>query len=143
MDTPIRLGDRDALDAVSTTLIFHAAIRALTPDDKGDIFNATLLSLIDVQDFDLPTSPLGVAGIHAHQFTCEERSLVATSTCLNANNGIFLIHSIFRQQGYSYLLKQPLFPGSEVFKFFRGESAHLWIVAVLVHLLDFGYLLVI
>src|SRR5437870_417992 len=103
MDTTIGLGDRDALNAVCAAFIFHAVVRSLTFDHEGDIFDAALSGLVDIQDFDFPASAFSIAAIHTEEFASEKRCLVTASACLDGDDGIFLIHNIFRQQRYLYL----------------------------------------
>src|SRR6266566_3971732 len=99
MDTPTSFRDRDPLDAVGATFIFQTAISALAFHNKGDIFDASLLGFVDIQDFDLPPSIISVAAVHPKEFAGEKRCFVTTSSSLNCDDSIFLIHNIFGQQG--------------------------------------------
>src|SRR2546421_11178847 len=110
MDTTIGLGDRNALNAVCTAFIFHAVVRSFAFDHEGDIFDAALSGLVEIQNFDFPASSFSIAAIHAEEFASEKRCLVTPSACLDSDDGIFLIYNIFRQERYLYLFQQMLFP---------------------------------
>src|SRR5690348_5214835 len=111
MDTSIGLGDRYALNTMGTPFILQSAIRALTPYNKGHISNTTLGRFIAIQDFNLPAAVISVAAIHTEEFSSEKRSFIPSGSCLDGHNCVFLIHDIFGQQRYLYLLQQPLFAG--------------------------------
>ncbi len=109
MNTSISFSDRNTLNTMGTPFVFHAVIRTLPFNNKGNIFNASLTSLIDIQNFNLPAPALGITAVHAEEFTREKRSLISASTTLNGDDGIFLIHNIFRQERDFDFLKQLFF----------------------------------
>ena len=115
MDTPVCLGNRNALDTMSAPFIFQAVIRALALDDKGNIFDTALPGLIEVQDFDFPTSSFSIAAVHTEEFACEKCCFVTASTRLDGDNRVFLIYNIFRQQRYFDLFEQLFFASFEAF----------------------------
>src|SRR5258706_228826 len=143
MDTPIGLCYRNALHAVSAAFIFHAAISAPAFDDKRDVFDAALPSFIDIQYFNFPAPVIGIAAVHAEKFAREKRGLVTTRSSLDSHDGVFLIHDIFGQQGNSNLIEQLLFVRFEAFHLFKGQITHLWLIALVVHFLGLGDLLII
>ena len=61
MDASIGFSDRNSLDAMSAPFVFQTAISALALHDKGDILDTALGGFVDIQDFDLPASIVGVA----------------------------------------------------------------------------------
>src|SRR5256885_12896023 len=91
MDTPVCLGNRNALDTMSAPFIFQAVIRTFAPDDKGNIFDTALPGLIEVQDFDFPTSSFSIAGVHTEEFACEKCCFITAGTRLDGDNSVFLI----------------------------------------------------
>src|SRR5579884_2990082 len=104
MDTSVSLGDRHALNAMSTPFILQPAIRTLTPHDKGHIPNTTLRCFITIQDFNLPSPVISIATIHTEEFSSEKCGFIPTCSCLDGHNRVLIIHDIFWQQGYLYLL---------------------------------------
>src|SRR5947209_3233690 len=142
MNTSIGLGDRYTLNPMCTPFILQSTIRTPALHDKGHVSNTALWRFIDIQDFNLPAPIISVATIHAEEFSSEKRGFISTSTCLDSHNRVFLIHDIFRQQGYLYLLKQLLFVTLQALDFLEGEFAHLRIVTI-VHFLSFGNLLIV
>src|SRR2546430_17731188 len=115
MDTPVCLGNGNALDTMSTSFIFQPVIRTLALDNKSNIFDTALPGLIEVQDFDFPTSSFSIAAVHTEEFACKKCCFVTAGTRLDGDNSVFLIYNIFRQQGYFYLFKQLLFTRFETF----------------------------
>src|SRR5437764_11913581 len=115
MDTPVCLRNRNPLDTMSAPFIFQAVIRTFALDDKGNIFDTALPGLIEIQDFDFPTSSFSIAAVHTEEFACEKCCFIATGTRLDSDDSILLIHNIFRQQGYFYLFEQLLFAGFDAF----------------------------
>src|SRR5579862_8622750 len=83
MDTTIGFCHRDALYTVRATLVFDTAVGALTLDYKGNVFDAALFGIIDVQHLNLPASVVRVAVIHTEQLACEESGLITTGSTLN------------------------------------------------------------
>src|SRR6266568_4971569 len=94
MDTPVGLGHGDALDAVRASFVLQTVIRALAFDDEGNILDASLSRLIDIQDFDFPAPPFGVACIHTVKLAREKGRLVTAGTALDGDDSIFLVHNI-------------------------------------------------
>src|SRR5207248_10993569 len=90
----------------------------------------------------LPASTIGVATIHAEEFSGEEGIFVAAGLGLDGNDSIFLVDDIFGQERDFDLLQQLLFTLFEVCYLFRGQFAQLRVVT-LVHFLSFGQLPVI
>src|SRR4030088_2576298 len=142
MNTSIGFSDRNTLNTMGTTLVFHAVIRTLPFNNKGNIFNAALTSLIDIQDFNLPALALGITAVHAEEFTREKRSLISASTTLNGDDGIFLIHNIFRQERDFDFLEQVFFIRFQALDFFKSQFTHLGVVAF-IHFLGFSNLFVV
>src|SRR6266566_849810 len=105
MDASIGFSDRNSLDAMSAPFVFQTAISALALHDKGDILDTALGGFVDIQDFDLPASIVGVAAVHAEELACEKRCFVTAGSCLYRDNSVFLIHTIFGQQGNLYLIE--------------------------------------
>src|SRR5436305_3233941 len=113
MNTSISFSDRYALTSVRPPFILQPAISALAFDDKGHISNAALWRFIDIQDFNLPAPIISIAAIHTEEFSSKKRGFIPTSSCLDGDNRVFLIHDIFGQQGYLYLLQQLFFASLE------------------------------
>src|SRR5437867_4254954 len=95
MNTTIGFGDGHTLYTVGTAFIFETLVSSLAVNDEGDIFNTSLAGFVDIQDFHLPASAIGIAAIHAEEFTGEEGRFIATGTSLSSDDGIFLVHDIF------------------------------------------------
>src|SRR2546430_16656508 len=99
MDTPICLGNGNALNTMGAPFVFQAMIGPLALDDKGYIFDTSLPGLIDIKDFNFPTSSFRIACVHTEEFACEKCSFVATGTHLDCDDRFLLIHNNFRLQG--------------------------------------------
>src|SRR5579863_519828 len=99
VNTPIGLGNGNALHAMRAALVFHAAVRAPASDLEGDILDASPGRLVVIQYFDFPVFVIGIAAIHAEEFAREKRGLVTARAALDSDDCIFIIHDIFGQQG--------------------------------------------
>src|SRR5579863_8600502 len=111
MNTTIRLCNRHTLHTMGAAFIFHAAECSLASDNERHILDATLVSLISIKYLNLPTASIGIAAVHAEQFSGEEGGFIPTCTSLNGNDSIFLIHTIFGQEQQLHLCEYWLLMG--------------------------------
>src|SRR5207237_8861201 len=95
MDTPVCLGNRNALDTMSAPFIFQAVIRTFAPDGKGNIFDTALPGLIEVQDFDFPTSSFSIAAVHTEEFACEQCGYVDSGARLDGAYSVIVVNLFF------------------------------------------------
>ena len=95
VDTPLGLGDRDALDAVDAALVLqvrpHPVLglhRSAGLDGQPHVLVAAQVGVGGIEDLDAPPLTLGVAGVHASQVGGEQRRLLTALTRLDLDDDV-------------------------------------------------------
>ncbi|CPR47227.1 Uncharacterised protein [Salmonella enterica subsp. enterica serovar Bovismorbificans] len=100
MDTPLRLGRRNTLYAVSAGLKFQPAIHAVAADFGDDLFITAMLAFAHAHDLHAPAARFGITAVHAEQIAGKQRGFVAAGAGANLKERVSFIVRIFRQQQY-------------------------------------------
>src|SRR5947207_3351523 len=97
MDATVGFCHWNTLYSMGTPFVFHAAVCAFALHCKGNVFNTSLPGIIHIHHLYFPAMCIGIAVVHTEEFASEECCLITTSTSLNSDDSIFLVHDIFWQ----------------------------------------------
>ena len=98
MNAPPRFSHRHALNTVNARFKLQAGKHVAAGDGGAGFFDAANAVVVEIHHFELPTTVGGIAFVHAEQFGGEQASFIATGTCPDFQDGIFIILRVF---GYS------------------------------------------
>ena len=98
VDSPLRLGLRDALHAVYAAFVLQARKRTLAPYFEDHLFEAALFGFGTAQDLGVPAFALGVAGVRPEELGREQRCLFAARSAPDLHDHVFRIARVSRQQ---------------------------------------------
>ena len=98
MNPTLTLGRGHTLDAMNPRFELQSTIRCVTNNFKNNFFIATGIVGTFAEKLGFEAVIFAESQIHAHQFSSEQTSLVATSAGADFDDGVFIIVRIFRQQ---------------------------------------------
>ena len=98
VDAAGRLGIRHALHPVHAGFEFELGEHTPAVDFGDDFLEAAFAAFADRQDFRLPALLGGIALVHAEQIAGEQRGLVAAGAGADFQDGVVVVHRVFRDQ---------------------------------------------
>lgn len=125
VDTALRLGCGDALDAVDAALVLEAAVGSAAVNFEHDAGHTADSTFFHFDDFGFPAAPFGVTGVHAEDLGGEQTGFVAAGGAADLDDDVFLVIRVFGQEHDFELV----FEGGQVFaggvELGLGEVVHL------------------
>src|SRR5919106_2782656 len=125
VDAPLRLGDRNALDTVRSSLPLEDRVGAVALDGEGDLVEPARLVRVRAENLGLETAPLGIARQHAEEVSGPDRALVSAGPLADLDDDVPRVLRIALDEGRLQLLLKALEPFGEL----RHEIAELRIRA--------------
>src|SRR5438093_4689801 len=99
MDAALRLGLRDALDAVDAALVFEAAIGTAASHLEDYLLEAAEVALVGVEDLDRPAPSLRVAAVHAEEIARKQCRFITAGCRPDFDDDILLVEGVSGNQG--------------------------------------------
>ncbi len=127
VDTPLRFGDRNALDAMHARLELHLRVHLVALDAKRHFLESTGVAPVRVDLLDLPLLELGVAGVHAVQVAREDRGLVTAGATSDLHDDVLLVVRVARQHHHLEFVLKIRQASFEFLDLLGGELLHLGI----------------
>src|SRR5579863_9007752 len=138
MHASLLLGGRHTLYAVDAAFVFELREYAFTFDDRDHFLQSAHRRFGSREHLDLPALHLGVARIHAEDFSGKERGFVAAGAGADFQNDVLLVVRIFGQKQRLQLFFYATDTAFQFVEFLLRVGAHLGVFFIGEHRLAVG-----
>ena len=106
VDAALGLGLRHTLHPVHPALVLEAVICACTVHRDDGFLYAAKFGLVQVEQFQRPTTVLGVHGVHAQQAVGKQGGFLAAGTAADLHDDVFaVVHVLGQQQNFEIIFQ--------------------------------------